>query len=386
MFIKEIPKVDFEITKKESSDPSEVTEGLTAITGETLNDVSLSTEGLSWVDGTTSIIQGNNSYPATYIENNDSDNYLPKEVNIPIYGKALINVTTSVDGAGGSITPSLTDVEEGTEVEITFTPYEGYEIDLVMVNNTEVVPENNKFVFTARTMDIDVKVKYKTKEYSMNISGQGVVLDDYGIINVEPNQDKTITITSKPGYRLSSVLINNTEKITDVIDNKITINNINNDTNVSVKAERITYEVIEGARQEYIINKHYKARFRINADYDLFTGGEVYVDDNLVDPSNYTSEDGSTVIVFTKEYMDNLDLGPHTLRVTFNDGGESSTVFRVALLKYEKSEKDQPKDLDPDNPFTGDRIIRFIILFAMSVIGIITCIIGFKKKKTISNK
>ena len=370
-------RVDFEITKAESGDPDEMTTGLTGIAGDNLGNVSLTTLGLSWKDGTATIAQGDNSYTAVYVENNDSDNYLPKEVNIPVYGKAIVSIITSVDGAGGTITPTVNDVEEGTEVEITFSPYEGYEIDLVLVNNTEVVPENNKFTVTARATDATVKVKYKTREYSMNISGQDVDLDEYGIINVQPNSDKTITIESKPGYRLSSVLVNNTEKIADVTDNKITISNVTGDTKVSVKAERITYEVVEGARQEYIINKHTFARFKINAEYSLFTGGKVYVDDNEVDLSNYTSEEGSTVITFTREYMDSLALGPHTLRVTFNDGGEASTVFRVALLKYEEKEQDE----DIDNPTTGDKIITYISICGISIIGIIAVIVFLLSRK-----
>lgn len=375
-------RVDFEITKAESSDPEEATTGLTGVAGNKLETVDLDTEGLSWKDKNTIILEGENTYPVTYVENNDSDNYLPKEVNITVYGKATVSIITSVDGSGGTITPTVNDVIEGTNVEITFSPYEGYEIDLVLVNNTEVVPENNKFTVTARTTDATVTVRYKTKEYSMNISGRDVDMDEYGIIKVEPNSDKTITISSKPGYRLSSVLVGDTERITDVTDNKITISNVTGDTNVSVKAERITYEVVEGARQEYIINKHSMARFKINAEYNLFNGGKVYVDEKEVDPSNYTSEEGSTVITFNKAYMDKLDLGPHTLRVTFNDGGEASTVFRVALLKYEHKEKD--KDKDSDSPFTGDNIIYYVIIGLISLLALIVTMFIIKRKKKTS--
>ncbi len=52
--------------------------------------------------------------------------------------------------------------------------------------------------------------------------------------------------------------------------------------------EQKEYNFIEGINQIYVISKNDIMKFRINADYSLFeNGGKVYIDDVLVDSSNY---------------------------------------------------------------------------------------------------
>ena len=209
----------------------------------------------------------------------------------------------------------------------------------------------------------------------MDIYGVNSNVDPYGIIEVERNSSESISVTAKEGYKLTSVKVNNVERISDVTNNTITIYSINADTEVSVNAEKISYEVIDGARQEYIINKHTFAKFEINAEYNLFeNGGKVYVDNKLVDPKNYTSEEGSTIITFNRSYMDSLSLGAHTLRVEFTDGGDASCIFRVALLKYKDKEQDPII-----NPITGDHIVTFIIVLSISILGLIILILKRRK-------
>lgn len=98
---------------------------------------------------------------------------------------------------------------------------------------------------------------------------------------------------------------------------------------IKVVVEKIEYKVIEGAEQTYTIKEDTEARFRIDADYSLFNN-KVYVDNVLVDSSNYTSKSGSTIIVLNKDYVDTLAVGEHTLKVAFADGGEAETTFTIA--------------------------------------------------------
>ena len=97
---------------------------------------------------------------------------------------------------------------------------------------------------------------------------------------------------------------------------------------IKVVVEKIEYKVIEGAEQTYTIKEDTEARFRIDADYSLFNN-KVYVDNVLVDSSNYTSKSGSTIIVLNKDYVDTLAAGEHTLKVAFADGGEAETTFTI---------------------------------------------------------
>ena len=88
----------------------------------------------------------------------------------------------------------------------------------------------------------------------------------------------------------------------------------------------------------------------------------------LVDSNNYTSESGSTIITFKKNYVDSLSLGAHTLKVVFSDGGAASTKFVVS--KYVDNYS---------NPDTFDKGIVYICSFIISCIGLVLCMI-YKKR------
>jgi len=94
------------------------------------------------------------------------------------------------------------------------------------------------------------------------------------------------------------------------------------------------YQVIEGANQKYTIDKDSDMTFRIDADYSLFDK-KVYIDNELVDVNNYTSKEGSTIIVFNKDYVSTLNVGKHTLKVVFSDNNEALTNFEI--IKEEKN-------------------------------------------------
>lgn len=150
------------------------------------------------------------------------------------------------------------------------------------------------------------------------------------------------------------------------------------------------YKFTEGANQTYTIDESKNARFRINADYSLFDK-KVYVDDILVDGANYTSESGSTIITFSKEYIDTLAIGQHTLKVAFTDGGEAKTTFTIARQFEENNNnenvslntenKKEMKD-DGSNPKTGDNVMLYIAIVSMSIIGLGATTVAVKKNKT----
>ncbi len=129
--------------------------------------------------------------------------------------------------------------------------------------------------------------------------------------------------------------------------------------NPGENSDPIVYNFKEGANQKYTKNVDDTALFSVDADYSLFEeGGVVYVDDNEVGNKNYTSKSGSTVITFTKEYMNSLSDGEHSLKIAFNNGGTATTNFTV---------EEAPTT---NNPKTGDNITLMVVLFAMSILGI----------------
>ena len=108
--------------------------------------------------------------------------------------------------------------------------------------------------------------------------------------------------------------------------------------------EEETYDVIEGNDQTYTINNNTEAKFRIDADYSLFKdGGKVYVDDNLVDPKNYESQEGSTIIKLLQSYVDTLSEGSHEMKVVFNNSKVAQALFTVS------KEKDDDTNTNTEN-------------------------------------
>ncbi len=179
---------------------------------------------------------------------------------------------------------------------------------------------------------------------------------------------------------------------------------------VKEEAEPKEYKFIEGANQTYTIDESKNATFRIDADYSLFTN-KVYVDNKLVDSTNYDSKSGSTVITLKDEYLKTLSVGEHTLKVDFSDNGEAITKFLIKEKQQNETQEDnkntentgntekeeQPennnvtnndvqKDNTNTNPKTGDNVIVYAVLFAIALLGIITLIIVNNTKRKNSRK
>ena len=132
----------------------------------------------------------------------------------------------------------------------------------------------------------------------------------------------------------------------------------------SIRISAKRFQVVEGDNQNYIIGNE-GISFKINADYSLFeNGGKVYVDDKEI--TDYTSKEGSTIIILNKEYLSKLDKGNHTIRVTFNNGKYASANFQV-------------EDKESSNPNTVDSVIRYVSLLVISTVGLTVAYI-YKKK------
>ena len=152
------------------------------------------------------------------------------------------------------------------------------------------------------------------------------------------------------------------------------------------------YKFTEGANQTYTIDESKNATFRIDADYSLFTN-KVYVDNKLVDSTNYDSKSGSTVITLKDEYLKTLSVGEHTLKVAFSDNGEAITKFTIKEKQQgtniednenTKNEENQENNNLPNNdvkkdntitntnPKTGDNVIVYFAMFSIALLGIIT--------------
>ena len=344
--------------------------GLTGVKGETLNDVTLP-DRFTWNDASTVLTAGTHTYKATYTPVDTTNYKTITDIDIEVNVKDTFDVITSVDGGNGTITPSKIGVVEGTKVEITFTPDTGYMIDKVLVNTVETTVTGNKIELTVNE-EKEVVVSYKKIPFTVTVKDvAGATITPNGVVAVSYGEDKEFTITANSGYKLVKVLVDGTDKTADMVGDTLKLTNITSDINLEVVVEKIVYEVTEGANQKYTITKNNEAKFKINADFRLFDDGKVYVDNELVDPKNYTAESGSTIITLKKEFVDTLSVGEHTLKVLFNDGGEAITTFNVAKVT-----------VPTDNPQTGDNIGFYIISGILSIVGLAGAGIFYRRKQT----
>ena len=364
--------VNWSITK--ATPNYEVPTGLTSVKGKVLSDVVLP-YGFTWDTPDLVLNAGKHTYKATYTPK-DTNNYnVVNDIDIEVDVKDLFDVMTAVDGGisggNGTITPSKIDVIEGSKVIIEFTPNTGYMIDKVLVNGVNIPVVGNKLELTVNE-EKEVVVSYKKIPFTVTVKDvTGATITPNGAVSVNYGDDKEFTITVNSGYKLVKVLVNGTDKTADMVDDKLTLSNITANMELEVVVEKIIYEVTEGANQKYVITKNSEAKFKINADYSLFDG-KVYVDGVLVDSKNYTSESGSTIITFKKEFVDSLSAGEHTLKVTFTDGGEATTTFTVANIIPEIN-----------NPKTGDNIALYIVTGVLSMIGLAGAgVFAYRRKQT----
>ena len=342
---------------------------LTGVKGETLNDVTLPGR-FTWNDPSTVLTAGTHTYKAKYTPVDTTNYKTITNIDIEVYVKDKFDVITSVNGGNGSITPSKIGVIENTKVEITFTPDEGYMIDKVLVNTVETTITGNKLELTVDE-EKEVEVSYKKIPFTVTVKDvDGATITPNGAVAVSYGEDKEFTITANSGYKLVKVLVDEVDKTTDMVGDTLKLTNITSNINLEVVVEKIVYEVTEGANQEYIITKDSEAKFKINADFRMFDGGKVYVDDELVDPNNYTAESGSTIITLKKEYVDKLSIGKHTLKVVFSDGGQATTIFNVAKTT-----------VPVENPNTLDNVMIYIVSGVLSIIGITGAITFYKRKQ-----
>ena len=361
--------------------------GLTSVKGKILADVVLPT-GFTWNAPATVLTVGTNTYKATYTPVDTTNYKTITDIDIEVDVKNTFNVITSVPGGNGTITPSKIDVIEGSKVKITFTPNTGYMIDKVLVNGIEKTVTGNEIEITVDE-EKTVEVSYKKIPFTITVEEvTGATVNPDGTVTVGYGDNKDFTITANTGYKLVKVLVNDVEKALD--GNTLKLKNITSNMKIKVVVEKIEYKVIEGAEQTYTITEDTEARFRIDADYSLFNN-KVYVDNVLVDSSNYTSKSGSTIIVLNKDYVDTLAVGEHTLKVAFADGGEAETTFTIAKKaennnNNENNTPSKPEDKEEmkdngSNPKTGDNIMLYVAIASMSIIGLVATTIVAKKKK-----
>ena len=325
-----------------------------------------------------------------------------------VYVKGLFNVNTNSLG-NGSITPSVSGILEGSTITIKFTPDLNYIIDEVLVNGNPVTVTNNELIIEVNE-DLNIEVSFRKITFIVNVMDfdtKGLNVNPHGTTVVEHGDNIDISIEVKEGYNLLSVKVNGIDKKDDLVEGVLSIENITSNYQIEILVEKIKdtiveapkneeqeivepekeikpvikkpvvtkpskkdedkkelsdYKVLEGAGQKFITKSSKDAKFKFDADYDLFL--EVYVDNELLGKENYQVLKGSTVIVLKKKYLNTLSEGTYNLKVLFKDEREAKTTFVIANQSTIKD--------------SGNK--SYILVAIIALIGVITTGIIYKRK------
>lgn len=183
----------FTINRADSGEPAEMSANFRIETGSALSALGERTEGFSWEDDSTLVTVGSASYPATYIKNNDSANYLTTNLSVPVYG--LTRITVSTDSSdGGTATASAGSYLEGDEVMFTLSPESGYELAMVTLNGVDKTGEvvNGKLTVIAGTDNMMVVASYRRAYEVIEGAGQKHIRGVDGTAMFEIDADYTL--------------------------------------------------------------------------------------------------------------------------------------------------------------------------------------------------
>lgn len=222
------------------------------------------------------------------------------------YIPTVYTIEASVSGAGGSISPSdTTYVEAGCDKTFVITPDEGFEIDKLLVDGKQV---DASLEYTFRYVDDNhsIEVTFKKK------GGQ------------EPTTNQEPTTKQEP--------------------------TTNQESTTNPASTQLRYKILDGADSKWSEDTNGNLMIRGNGEFSKFTC--VKVDGSIIDASNYTAREGSTIITLKAEYLDTLAEGSHSFELVWTDGS-AYTTFTVAKNEDSDDNDDSNDDNDADGADNG---------------------------------
>ena len=145
---------------------------------------------------------------------------------------------------------------------------------------------------------------------------------------------------------------------------------------IQIPVAKYTYQIIDGANSSWTHDSDGNITIRGNGDFSKFTG--VKVDGNLIDKSNYTAKEGSTIITLKASYLNTLSAGTHTVEILWTDGSANTTFTIKANTSDDKPSSGTDKK--DDAPKTGDNTPS-VWLFILSILSGTGLIITVKKRR-----
>ena len=148
---------------------------------------------------------------------------------------------TATAGNGGAINPNGTvTVNEGADQPFTITADAGYRIESVLVDGADAISElvNNVYTFVNVTSNHTIAVTFapvsSTTYTIIATAGSNGTITPNGVITVAEGATQTFRFAPNEGYRIASVMVDNVEAITDVVDNEYVFYNVTANHTINV--------------------------------------------------------------------------------------------------------------------------------------------------------
>ena len=345
---------------------------------------------------------------------------------IPVTGYTI----TATAGANGSISPSgAVRVAAGGSQTFTISLSSGYVIDTLKVDGLEVTATTS-YTFSEVNSNHTIEVNFKQESQTPDVPDETApsITTQPGNATVKVGETATFTIAASgdnltyqwkinrndgngwiniagataTSYTTSTVNIScNGFKYKCVVSNSagnvesnsatLTVQDAGGSDNPDTPNN--TYQIINGANSSWTHDSDGNITIRGNGDFSKFTG--VKVDGNLIDKSNYTAKEGSTIITLKASYLNTLSAGNHTVEILWTDGSASTTFTTKANISdnsnnnqndnnNSNSSDDKPSSgtdkKDVTAPKTGDNTPS-VWLFILSILSGTGLIITVKKRR-----
>ena len=314
---------------------------------------------------------GNELNGSPFAEETDITAMLPghKEVHIEevehAYTGSVYNVAIDSGIANGTVTVDKSTCAVGETVTLTATPTDGYEFGSWNVTdkngNSITVNEQNQFIMPMG----------------------GVTVSATFVAELDTAKDAAKEdILAEQGDDTSEDVAKAAEAAIAAIDAATTVDEVNAAMEAGIAAIRnakagdvpptpVTYAIIEGANSTWTKGGTSGLVVRSDAPFAKFVG--VKVDGKTVAATNYTAEEGSTIVTLKSVYLETLETGKHSIEIVSADGS-ASTNFTV---------KANSRPADSNDPQTGDNSMIYLwtLILVISAAGLSATAIYSRKRK-----
>ena len=125
-----------------------------------------------------------------------------------------------------------------------------------------------------------------------------------------------------------------------------TSDSTDSDKDTDTGSDTQTPEIVESATDDsYTLGSNAEVTIKATGEFSKFESVEM--DGEIVDESNYSVKEGSTIVTFKTAYLETLSEGDHTVTINYNDG--SSADAKLAIIKTADTDSDTDSSTNEDD-------------------------------------